>query len=162
MLIGVLSDSHGHAARTALAVSALVDAGAGLLIHLGDFETEEVLDELAGHPARIVFGNCDWDRAGLARHARHLGVTVDDPCGEIVAAGKRVVFTHGHVARHLLGAVASGADYLLHGHTHEVRDERIGATRVVNPGALFRAARYTAAVLDPAGDALRILELPRS
>ena len=32
-----------------------------------------------------------------------------------------------------------GADFLLHGHTHVPRDERIGATRVFNPGAVGRA-----------------------
>jgi predicted phosphodiesterase len=59
-------------------------------------------------------------------------------------------------------ALRDGADYLLHGHTHELRDERIGRTRMINPGALFRAARYTAALLDPRADRLEILALPRS
>ena len=58
-------------------------------------------------------------------------------------------------------AIADGADYLLHGHTHETRDERVGRTRVVNPGALSRAARYTCALLDPRSDALRFLEIAR-
>ena len=59
-------------------------------------------------------------------------------------------------------AIDDGVEYLLHGHTHEVRDERVGPTRVINPGALFRASRYTAAVLEPETDRLEILELHRS
>jgi hypothetical protein len=57
-------------------------------------------------------------------------------------------------------ALAQGVDYLCHGHTHVVRDERIGQTRVINPGALFRAARYTVALLDMAADRLEIVQVP--
>jgi predicted phosphodiesterase len=59
-------------------------------------------------------------------------------------------------------ALASGADYLLHGHTHVTRDERVGKTRLINPGALFRAARYTAAVLDPSSDDVELIEVSKS
>ena len=162
MLIGILSDSHGRVAVTARAVQALLDAGAEMLIHLGDFEREQVIDELVGYDARIVFGNCDWDIAGLTRHARSVGVTVDDPIGRLEVDSARIAFTHGHVQRLMDAAIAEGVDYLLHGHTHELRDERVGSTRVINPGALFRAARYTAAVLDPQADALQIVQVPKT
>lgn len=161
MLIGLLSDSHGRAAVTARAVALLREHGAEMLIHLGDIETESVLDELAGHPARIVFGNCDWDLAGLTRHAEFLGLTVDAPLGWMEVEGRRIAYTHGDREHLMRQAVEEGADYLLHGHSHRIRDERIGPVRVINPGALFRAARYTAAVLDPAADTLRIIEVPR-
>jgi predicted phosphodiesterase len=36
----------------------------------------------------------------------------------------------------------------LHGHTHVARDERLGPLRVINPGALQRAAVHTVATLD--------------
>jgi predicted phosphodiesterase len=48
-------------------------------------------------------------------------------------------------------------DYLLHGHTHVKRDERVGRTRVINPGALHRAREKTVAVLDTATDMLTFL-----
>src|SRR5690606_18961183 len=134
--------------------------GAELLLHLGDIETEAVIDELAGHNARIVFGNCDYDEQSLARYAELLDVHVDHPAGELTADGRRIVFTHGHLRGPVDAALRDGADYLLHGHTHEVRDERIGGTRLINPGALFRAPRYTVALLDPASDSLEFIELP--
>jgi predicted phosphodiesterase len=56
-------------------------------------------------------------------------------------------------------AVAEGANYLLHGHTHEPRDERIESTRVINPGALFRARRYTVALLEPEKDRLQFVDV---
>jgi predicted phosphodiesterase len=73
--------------------------------------------------------------------------------------GRKLAFTHGHLPRLVQEAMQTGADYLLHGHTHEVRDERICGVRVINPGALFRAARYTAALLDPEADRLEFIEI---
>jgi uncharacterized protein len=159
MLLGILSDSHGRADATRAAVNALVQRRATTLIHLGDICDENVLDELIGHEARIVFGNCDWEIHGLTRYAEVVGVKVDHPMGTIEIAGKTIAFTHGHLANLMEQALAAGVDYLLHGHTHEVRDERIGRTRVINPGALHRAKRYTVALLDPVGDRLEIVDI---
>lgn len=161
MRIGILSDSHGHIEITARAVELLLDQGAEILLHLGDFETEAIIDELVGHPARIVFGNCDWDLKGLSSYARHVGVTVDHPLGIIEADEKRIAFTHGHLRDSMEKAIHEEVDYLLHGHTHELRDERFGPTRIINPGALFRARRYTVAILDPTQDVLEIHEITK-
>ncbi len=161
MRIGILSDSHGRADTTALAVKSLRDGGAELLLHLGDLGTRDVIDELAGGPARIVFGNCDPDSTALSRYARRLEIAVDHPLGIIEIDGKRIALTHGHLPNLMSQALRSGVDYLLHGHTHEIRDERLGPTRVLNPGALFRVCRYTAMLLDPARDALTVIEIPR-
>ncbi len=161
MLIGILSDSHGRTETTALAVRAVGERGAELVLHLGDIETEAVIDELAAANARIVFGNCDWDTDRLRRYAEGAGVTVDHPMGMLEVAGKRIAWTHGHLDHLMAEALDAGVDYLFHGHSHELRDERIGSTRVINPGALFRARRYTAALLDPASDTLSIVEVTR-
>ncbi len=158
MQIGVLSDSHGRVAITRQAVDALRDAGAELLIHLGDFETEEVIDELVGHPTRIVFGNCD-DEIDLSRYAKAMGITVNHPVGVLEVGGKSIHFTHGHLGQLMTQAFEANADYLLHGHTHRLRDERREGTRILNPGALFRADRYTAMLLEPETDEVTVLEI---
>lgn len=162
MRIGLLSDSHGRADTTAKAVRALLDHGAELLLHLGDVGSEAVIDELVGHHARIVFGNCDDEIGSLTRYAGLMGVGVDHPMGGLEIAGKRIAFTHGHLQHLVDQALLDGVDYLFHGHSHELRDQRVGRTRIINPGALFRAPRYTAAVLDPARDALEIIDVARS
>ena len=160
-IIGVLSDSHGRAEITARAVAAVRDAGATILLHLGDLGTEAVIDELIGYDAHIVLGNCDLDERSLSSYAGHMGVAVDHPMGRLTVQGRTIAFTHGHLGNCMDAALADGVDYLLHGHTHEVRDERVGKTRIINPGALHRARRYTAAVLDPAADQLTFIEVPR-
>jgi len=162
MLLGILSDSHGRADTTRLAVKSLLEHGAQLLLHLGDIGGEHVIDELVGHPARLVFGNCDWNDRELGRYAQITGIVNDHPIGKLTVDDRSIAFTHGHLSEPMEQAWRDGVDYLFHGHTHELRDERIGRTRVINPGALFRATRYTAALLDPRADRLEVLTLPRS
>lgn len=160
--IGVLSDSHGRVEITRRALALLTSRGCDPILHLGDIETEAVIDELVGLPVRMVFGNCDWKLDAMIRYAECMDITVDHPAGQIVVDGRSIVFTHGHLEQPMIAALEAGVDYLFHGHTHEVRDERVGSTRIINPGALFRAARYTVAVLDPTEDRLDVLEVPGS
>ena len=162
--IGLLSDSHGRDETTRRAVSLLLDHGAQWLIHLGDLGTEEVIDALVtGEDAsggmsggsavsRLVFGNTDWQIETLGRYATDLGIIVDHPVGRVEVDGRMLVFTHGHDERIMASAIWDEVAYLCHGHTHERRDERIGKTRVINPGALFRAGEHTVAMLDTAED----------
>lgn len=157
--IGILSDSHGQVERTRRAVAALADAGANRMIHLGDIETEAVLEELLALPTHLVFGNCDWPIEPLHDHAIRLGISVEHPLGRIDVNGRAIAFTHGHDQKLLSQPLFEGTSYLLHGHTHRVRDERVGLTRVINPGALHRAAVYTVALLEPDTDTLTTIEV---
>ena len=168
--IGILSDSHGRDESTERAARLLAGEGADLLIHLGDIGTASVLDALVlrrdgdGHPSppvHIVFGNIDEGLASLRQHASALGIFVDHPVGRLTLGGKRIVFQHGDLASEMAQALEEKADYLCHGHTHVARDERIGPTRVINPGALHRAREYTVALLDLLEDYLRFIPVRR-
>ena len=141
------------------------------VVHLGDVGTVEVIDALVEQlddtgkvepPVHVVFGNCDWDAASLSRYAHSLGITVDHPVGRLQLDGRTVVFQHGHESGAMDQALAEGVDYLCHGHTHRTRDDRHGPTRIINPGALFRAADYTVAILDVAEDRLEFLQVPEA
>jgi putative phosphoesterase len=158
--VGLLSDSHGRAERTERAVDALLAAGADMLIHAGDIETDAVLDCLAGHSAHLVWGNCDWERASLERYARDIGIGVHGDAGEVEVDGRRIAFTHGHIPAAMRAAMASGAAYLVHGHTHERRDEAIDGVRIINPGALHRARPFTVALLTPRTGEITWIEVP--
>lgn len=165
--LGLLSDSHGRAETTQAAVEVLIDHGADILIHLGDVGTVQVLDALAVTDrhgggqieSHLVFGNTDWDRLSLARYARDIGLHVHEPAGELEIDGYSVGFTHGHQPTVIQALLDRGFDYLLHGHTHLLSDSVQGMTRIINPGALFRARRYTAALLTPKDGTLEILEV---
>lgn len=144
------------------AVQALTSAGAQYLIHCGDVGTEAVLDALVGEvPSAFVFGNTDWDRTALERYAAAVGVLCLGTHGTVELAGKRIAVMHGDDFR--LRATITEAqqhDYLMLGHTHVPDDRRVGRTRVINPGALYRAREKTAALLDLSSDHLRYLTIP--
>jgi hypothetical protein len=164
--IGLLSDSHGRHHITRQAVEVLRAEKIQVLLHLGDIESAEVLEALVEAEAgeevpevHMVFGNVDLDREALARAAEELGIHVHDPMGLLHLEGKSIAFHHGDEEHLTRKALLEEVDYLCHGHTHRPRDERMGRTRVVNPGALFRARRITVGLLDVATDEFRILEV---
>ncbi len=147
--IGLLSDSHGRRKLTYRAIETLKAAGADVLIHLGDFETTQVIEALAGTVAHIVFGNCDWNMSEMTDYATRLGLQVDHPIGQIQVGTQILRFSHGDYPAAEPQAILDGVSYYFHGHTHLCRDEMMGETRVINPGALCRATRYTVATLNP-------------
>ena len=158
VIVGILSDTHDRVDAARAAVKLLQEHGAEYFIHCGDVGSERILELLAGLPAAFVFGNCDWDQPGLQRSARGLNLTCLAAGGNLELAGKLFRVEHGDcpgTMRHALDAQTF--DYLLHGHTHVQRDERLGKTRIINPGALHRARQKTVAVLDTETEALKFL-----
>lgn len=158
-LLGVLGDTHGRADACRKGVELLESLGCGHLVHTGDVGDGEmgraVLDQLAGTNCRFVWGNNDWDADTLASYAADLGLTLLPPFGTFELSGITIAVAHGDDLRRLrklLADARAGAagvpDLLLTGHSHLAHDERAGATRWVNPGALFRAATKTVATVD--------------
>jgi len=158
MLLGILSDTHDRYEIMGAAVRTLKERGAAFFIHCGDVCTPNLLDHLAGLPSAFVWGNCDWDRLALQRYGQAIDVPCYGAIADLELDGKRVAVLHGD-DRAKLDAVlkVQGHDYLFHGHTHVKRDERIRRTRVINPGALFRASEKTVALLDTEADVLEYL-----
>ena len=156
--LGIISDTHGRTVRTRRAIDVLLARGAGRIIHLGDVGSEAVLDLMAGIESTVVFGNCDDERS-LARYARDLGIHVVHPGTVLEVKSLRIGITHGHLEAEVDRLFAEAPDMLLHGHTHEIRDELVGRTRVLNPGALHRASRHTAMLLDPGTGLVEWIEI---
>jgi putative phosphoesterase len=158
MLIGILSDSHGRTSALAAALRVLQDAGAAYLIHCGDVGERESLDLLAGLPVAFVWGNTDWNSRYLESYAKDLGIRSMGRHGELSLGGKQIAVMHGDdlvLKKRILDGQRH--DYLFVGHSHQVADERVGRTRIINPGALHRVAQRTVALLDLERDELRVL-----
>lgn len=107
------------------------------IIHLGDVmpDAEELSRQFPRIPVASVPGNCDFGSAEEATKRFTLG-------------GKRFFITHGHRYGVKLGyesiintGLASGADVVLFGHTHEVFDTWIDGTLIANPGAIGYGGR---------------------
>jgi hypothetical protein len=163
MIIGIVSDSHGRTDRLAAALELLRDRGARAVVHCGDVGGLEDLKVLGrcGLVAWAVLGNVDRHVQRLLEAAWGLGI---DASAEVVQVdlsdGRRLAATHGHDGAQLRELIAQGQfAYVCHGHSHLRRDDRIGGTRIINPGALHRSAPPSLAVLDTVADRLEFLEL---
>ena len=158
-LIGLLSDSHGESERTRGEIRLLREMKCDSILHMGDVETHAVLNELAGANVHMVFGNCDYV-SNLESYAQTLGIDVQHPAGTITSDGIRIGFLHGDdVSAFHRFLEDENIDVIVHGHTHEKRDEIVENTRCINPGALHRAPVYTVAVLDTNSGELTYYEL---
>ena len=158
MLVGILSDTHDKIDPLANAIKKLQARGAEYFIHCGDVGEQGVLDRLAGLPLTFIWGNNDWDVAELADYAGALGLTCGGRFAELTLDGKTFAVTHGdNLALRQRILNEQRHDYLLQGHTHIYSDERVGRTRVINPGALYRAHFKTVALLDTSSDTLEKL-----
>lgn len=158
MLIGILSDTHDKADMMAAAMRLLQERGAEYFLHCGDVGSERVLDCLAGVPAAFVWGNCDWDRAGIQRYSEKIQVNCCGAFGDLVLDGKRIALLHGDDAKlkqQIL--IEQRHDYLFQGHTHIREDTRVGQIRLINPGALHRANPKTVALLDTGTERLEFI-----
>jgi hypothetical protein len=163
MKIGILSDMHNHAENLTAALKILEREGVRVVFCCGDVVDAGLVRLFSGLELHLVEGNIDQHMSALARAVERLGngstfglsyaTTLD---------GKRIAILHGHLPDVLSEAIHSGLyDYVFHGHTHRRRDERVGSTRVINPGALGgkREEKRSIAILDLASDQLRVVEI---
>jgi putative phosphoesterase len=117
MRIAVIADTHGRLPESVANAIRTADE----IWHLGDFPDPTMVAAIRGLGPTFhgVLGNCDCG--------------IDLPMELLLErAGRTFRLIH------IPPAKLTGADFLLHGHTHVPRDEKIGATRVLNPGTVSK------------------------
>ncbi len=135
--IAVLSDTHGSISTTTRALAIIAEHPVDLILHCGDITTPGVIEPFAGLPVHFVYGNMDFDRAGLTAAARANGLAEPRQSVSFTPGGIPVAAAHGHQHDILEALINSGSyRYVFHGHSHLRRDDHVGSTRVINPGAL--------------------------
>ena len=148
-LIGVVSDTHGHVAYTRQAGQMLSALEVEAVLHCGDIGSPEIVPLFAAWPTHFVFGNVDYDVAELERAILAAGQHCHGRFGRFELAGRQIALVHGDDFAALASAVEGGElDLVCTGHTHIARQQRVGKTLVVNPGALYRAQPHTLAIVD--------------
>jgi putative phosphoesterase len=163
MIIAILSDTHDNRSSIRKALELARGRGAEEILHCGDLTSAAAVPLFRGWTLQYVDGNMDRDGAEIRAAVDRLGT--GSSCGtelHIERDGVRIALLHGNRADRLAEAVQSGKyDFVFYGHTHRRRDERIGRTRVVNPGALGSAAmeKYSFCMLDTASRAIEFIEL---
>jgi putative phosphoesterase len=141
MRIGVLSDTHGHRAKTERVVDVFHQRQIDLVIHCGDIGSPEIVELLSPWPAHFVFGNVD-DPSELRPAIVRLGKVCHERFGAIELDGLHIAFLHGDTAQ-------SGQwDLVCFGHSHVAEISQRGSTKLLNPGAVYRSARPSVAIVE--------------
>ncbi len=156
MRIVVISDTHGNHSHLESIISK--EKEADYFIHLGDGESEasSYIEEMQG---KFIFvkGNNDYSSSSPTE-------------GELIAADKRLFFTHGHLYQVKYGlelltakAKTNRADILLFGHTHQAFKDYQDGLYIMNPGSAGHyshgAPSYGVVEITKAGIVLTIVRL---
>lgn len=126
MKFAIISDSHDNLGNILKAIDYLNQEKIAVAIHCGDIASEETIkaieDRFKGEIS-FVRGNADFS-------VKKLPDTLDLDIG-----GKKVGVVHfPNLAKRL--AKSGTYDLVFYGHTHKPWEEKIGETRLVNPGEL--------------------------
>ncbi len=148
MRLAILSDTHSRHATVARALEVVGSRHVDLILHCGDIDDVMTI-ELFPSNTHFVFGNCDADRDELREAIARTGATLHEPFGHLDLTGVFLAFLHGDNAQLLRDLESSAAfRFIFYGHTHVAREHVVGSTRVINPGALYRARPKTFLILD--------------
>ncbi|MFB6344390.1 MAG: metallophosphoesterase [bacterium] len=160
MKLGLISDTHGSKKHTRYAAQHFKDEPVNTIVHCGDVTLLTHLLPLKdiNVPLHVVFGNMDRGQQDFLDADERGAFQHHGQSGTFVLDGKTVAMTHGHRQSKLNELIHSEADYVIHGHTHERRDETIDGTRVINPGAI-KPPNSSAAILDLSEDELRFIDI---
>ena len=151
MLLGIVSDTHGHVENTRRAIRMLDSLGIEQVIHCGDIGSTEIPPLFAAWPTHFVFGNVDYNEVDLREAIAQSRLKCHGRFGELTLGQWKLAFLHGDDQPLLCEAIEGGRyDLVCHGHTHVARQARQGKTLILNPGAMYRANPHSIAVVDAA------------
>lgn len=161
-MLGIISDTHENEEAIKKAVKIFKEKKVEFVVHCGDIISPPMLEHFKELMMKFVFGNNDGEKAGLNKKAGEYGWEEITDEREFGHRGRKFYVYHGTNKEKLDNAIKSNKyDYILTGHTHIKRDEKIGKTRVINPGALFRIYPYTIALLDVKKGKLEFIKIPQ-
>ena len=147
--LGVISDTHGDIPSTRKAVRMLESLEVGMVIHCGDVGSPEVPALFTKWPTHFVLGNVDKPGDDILSAIKQAGLVCHGRFGTLTAQERKIAFLHSDDLRCFRETVDSGDwDLVCYGHTHRADQQHVGATLVLNPGAISRAWPPTLAVVD--------------
>lgn len=166
MLIGILSDAHDSIQRVKDALRIFSEQKVDLILFAGDMigSGNCYVFEGLGIPIKLVYGNNDGDRAGLALEFARIGGEYLGDFGEIEADGLKIALLHGTEEPLVRAVVASQIyDVVVRGHNHRAESTRYGKTLLVNPGEIWGhlTGLSSIAILDTTSLEVKFIELGR-
>ena len=165
MKIAIISDTHDNVPNLEKALAWMKKNNIEQIIHCGDLCAPSILVETLGPgfagPMHMVFGNVEDRETLIEKVADFDQVKHYGDQGEATLDGKKIAFTHFPEEGRQLAA-SGKYDYVFYGHTHKPWEEKVGRTRLVNPGTLAGLfAKATFAVYDTEADKLELIILEK-
>lgn len=161
MLIGVLSDTHDNLHMVARAVEVFNERKVDQVLHAGDLVSPFVDRALKGleAPLLFIFGNNEGEVMYIMQLLSRIAEVKQAPVIREFG-GKKLHLSHFH---HDVKTLAKSGEYdiVVYGHTHEIVNEKVGDTLVVNPGECcgWLTGKSTIAVIDTEKMEAEIIEL---
>ncbi|MGC9522052.1 MAG: metallophosphoesterase family protein [Anaerolineae bacterium] len=144
MQIGLIADTHNDRRQIERALARLRLENVTTILHAGDVTSSRMLRLFKGFDVWVSRGNMDRDPGllhvahelfGPDRYRNTLSISLNGAALALVHDGRSDTATE---------LIASGDyGYVVHGHSHRPRDEVVGSTRVINPGALGNSRWHT-------------------
>lgn len=158
-MIGIISDTHEQIKEIEKAVDIFKNRKVDFVVHCGDLISIRPLKYFEGLKMIIVHGNNNCDQEHYDEYTSKFGWEKITPTKEFAYEGKKFFVYHGQDTLILDEAIKSQKyDYILTGHTHKKRDERVEKTRIINPGSLF-GVENSIATLDIKKDELEFIDI---
>lgn len=148
MKIGILSDTHDQTINIEAAIQILKKHSIQKLFHCGDVTLLSSMELIREFPLSLTFGNGDIMTGEIknfimsTNSENSVGYQYEGEC-----FGKKIGMTHSHLKGVMDGMINSQSfDYVFFGHTHLRSDQKIGSTRVINPGSLGGLKKQTRSI----------------
>jgi putative phosphoesterase len=166
MLLGIMSDAHDSIQGVKDALRIFSERKVDMVLFAGDMIGSGNCYTFEGFakPIKLVYGNNDGDRVGLAREFARVGGEYLGDFAEIEAGGLKIAMLHGTEEALVRAVVASQIyDVVVRGHNHRAEVTRQGRTLLVNPGEIWGhfTGLSSIAILDTASLKVEIIELGR-
>lgn len=138
MRLGLISDTHNHLENISKALDIFRQKRIETLIHCGDLTSNEIALRLVEFRVICTFGNGDIETGKIKETLEYYShENFGDISYQGELAGRKIAVTHGHISGMVKQMAESGEfDYVFYGHSHRHKEKLIGATRLINPGAL--------------------------
>jgi len=140
MKIAIIADTHGNLANVKKATNLIKKEKIKIIIHCGDIFTSDVVKEILKSfkgKIYIIFSSADADFASIPEDSfkNFPRIKIYEEFGTIKISGKKIAFCHFPETAKKLVATKK-YDLVFYGHTHKPWEEKIGRTRLINPGEL--------------------------
>jgi putative phosphoesterase len=164
MKIGLMADSHDNIPMIDKAINELNKMNVDMALHAGDFIAPFAVARFKSLKTKLigVFGNNDGDKVLIKQKFNEIGMEIRGYFAEIKVENSKIVLLHGHEKELMDSLVNSGAyEFIVYGHTHQVKLETLGKTLIINPGEIcgYLSGKSTIGVLDTISKEVKIIEL---